>query len=180
MKVQFCSKKCQKSHWNAGHHKDCDKEWQNIRCSWSVNDSGNMKASKYREEDIIDIMIEDHCDKHDKSTDDCKDCMSKSYIPFIPIVDYESHIDKLRNAEDIVAPKRFTLRVDVLMTDGIFLEINRSKEISRKEMVKTVCQICKRYVEASLNDIEMMITNIRHQGNNLYFLSFVYGLPRLN
>ena len=174
MKVQFCSKKCQKSHWNAGHHKDCDKGWENMGCSMLCVNNIGVEIK----ENIVDILIQDHCKKHDESTEDCMDCMSKSDIPFIRIIDYQDHINKLRNGDDIVAPKRVILKFDYGLKEPRFVEIKRSKELCRKEMVKTVCEICiYGYREASLAKVElkrmipqMIIKNIQCQGNNVYYL----------
>ena len=68
------------------------------------------------------------------------------------------------------------LKFDYGLKQPYFVEIKRSKEMSRKEMVKTACEICKScYLEASLEIKRMIprmiITNIQCQVNNVYYLN---------
>ena len=53
LKYQFCSKKCQKIHWNAGHNKKCDKEWEREFCSWSDDLIEDKKNVQETEKEII-------------------------------------------------------------------------------------------------------------------------------
>ena len=135
MKVQFCSKKCQKLHWNCGHNKICDKEWERLDCVvlFKQNEQGLGYSDNNRKGLGIELKSND-CEKHSEYERDCDKC-----IPYyLQVVDTYKYIDKVKNGDDIIAPKCLTLKIHFPLRRPFYFEIKRSKEITKKELMKTV------------------------------------------
>ena len=119
----------------------------------------------------IEIEIRD-CSEHDEPSDDCDNC-KKTIL--CPIKDYKECLDNLRNANDIVAPNRFVLKVEHRLEKPYLMEINRAKAMTRKEMLRTAGQTCEniyKHIQSNKHashDI-IYLNMIFHLGNNIYEL----------
>ena len=145
-KVAYCSKKCQKIHWNKIHNKQCDKEWEGMHCvSLIKNDS---KFIKHHKEEI--------------------------YFEGISIIHPDPDIDLIQNKKETVAEKTVILKVIYPCIHTFLFEIKRTKDITNIEMAKAVCNIYKQIYQreqetATIKEIEMKSDGTeRNTTNGIY------------
>ena len=176
--IQYCSKRCQKMHWNAGHDKECDRRWEQRACNWQSDLLNSQETTEFKE-DLIFEMENLSCKKHDKYTEDCGLCRHNSSVNCIPINYNEQFIDKLKDANNIVAPKRFVLILEHKLPHPCVFEIKIARSLSRKELIRTVCDTYKTaYWNSKKRDkndkaLLFMYLHAIHRENGVYTLTIV-------
>lgn len=138
MRVAYCSKKCQKIHWNAVHNEECNKQWETTYCARFV-DEWDENRSEIEIDFNIPIMTTDEC------------------------------INKITNGDDIVAEKSIILEIGYPFKCTLFFEIKRSRNITKKEMAKSICHILKRkYLSIEVDIDDLLLCEVIHSGNGVY------------
>ena len=132
-------------HWSAGHDKECDKGWETTECIWSNDlDTNERKDKRYLHFEVENAW-DRKCERCMEYSNDCPDCRKTSDCSAILVVGCEYFIDKIRNGNDIVAPKKFMLRIDYQLSKSYLLEIKRATVMTCKKMI--VCNIYRRIYE---------------------------------
>ena len=87
----------------------------------------------------FEIEVESECDKHGEYEPNCDKC-----IPYcMQIAATHEYINKVKNGNDIIAPKSMTLKIDFPLKRPFLFGNQKIKENYTKEFMRTVCNIYK-------------------------------------